>query len=181
MRDRVTPTTPRWVCLSAADIERLEAWTNAKLDEMYDNAADPTRDPFHFFHPTIALLERDIAQRVKRGSVILAARAEDHETLARLADTEELRRLAFKRQHHRQGREKGEERPHDLPQTTKWCCEEALDDVGHIRRIWKREYGRHNRGPDSPPTAMGIAARRYGLKDKTLENFKKNRHRKRRS
>jgi hypothetical protein len=179
--DRVVTAAPRWICRDEKDQQRLEAWTNAQLDAIdavFEAAYDPARDPFYIFHPTLAALEEENAQRVKRGRVILAARAGDHETLARLADTLELRRLAFKR--HRRGREKGERRPRDLPQVTKVCCEDALDDVEHIRRIWKREYGRQNRGADSPPTAMGIAARRHGIEDETtLINFKKNRHRKR--
>jgi hypothetical protein len=37
MRDhRVTPTTPRWDCRDEKDIERLEVWTNAQLDAMYE-------------------------------------------------------------------------------------------------------------------------------------------------
>jgi hypothetical protein len=109
--------------------------------------------------------------------VILAVRAKDRATVERLADTPELRQLALREalRQHRRGREKGEQRPRDLPQTTKWGCEEALEDVEHIRRIWKRHYGRRNRAME--PTAIEIAARRWGIKDETLINFKKNRHR----
>jgi hypothetical protein len=36
-----------------------------------------------------------------------------------------------------------------------------------IRQLWKDTFGTRNRKPS--PTAMEIAARRYGLKNKTLE------------
>jgi hypothetical protein len=169
----IKPPSPRWDCRDEKDIEHFEAWTNAQLDELEkleELAYDPRRDPFHIFHPTAALLEQDNAQRLKRGRVILAVEAGDHETFARLADTPELRRLAFKR--HKRGRETGDSRPRDIPQLTKWCCEEALADVVHIRRIWKQTYGLRNRAMS--PTAMEIAARRHNIDPEVLIDFKKN-------
>lgn len=85
-----------------------------------------------------------------------------------LADTPELRRLAFRK--HRVGREKGEARPRDLSRVTRLCCEQALEDVALIRRIWKQHFGRVNRS--SEPTAFGIAARRYNIKEEVLLTFK---------
>ncbi len=162
---------PRWLCRDEKDQQCLEDWTNRALDAMFEPSAadiaseqDPTHSPI--FH-------QELSAQLKRGRVIVAARGSDHETLARLATTPELLRLAFKP--HRRGREKGEHRPRDLSQLTKWGCIEALADVEHIRRIWKNEYGLRNRSES--PTAMEIAARRWGINAEVLITFKKNRHR----
>jgi hypothetical protein len=172
-----TKQPPRWDCRDEKDREHFEAWTNAQLDELFEpSAADIRREQVLFSDSKFPnVLEQEASKRLKRGRVIVAARAGDHEILAWLADTEELRRLAFKR--HQRGREKGERRPRDLSQLTKWCCEEALADVEHIRQIWKNEptYRKRNRAMD--PTAIGIAARRWGIEVDTLINFKKNRRR----
>jgi hypothetical protein len=164
---------PRWDCVSEAAIERFEAWTNKQLDAMFERPDEHLIQLSLLDPKFVASGEKQASEQRKRGGVIVAARVGDHETLARLANTEELLRLAFKR--HKRGREKGERRPRDLRQLTKWCCEEALADVEHIRQIWKNAYGKRNR--TSEPTAIGIAARRYGIEVDTLINFKKNRHR----
>jgi hypothetical protein len=178
MRKPPPKAPPPWVCHSEADIERFETWTNARLDEMFEPRPDEHLIQLSLQDPKFAAaVEHEASTRLKRGRVIMAARAGDTATLARLADTEELRRLAFRR--HRRGREKGEYRNRDLPHLTRWCCEEALADVKHIRQIWQRPppygYGRRNRAIE--PTAISIAARRYNLDEGVLINFKKNRHR----
>ena len=170
MRQPPPQAPPSWVCHSEADIKRFEAWTNARLDEMFEPRSDEHLIQLSLSDPKFAA---SVEAGAKRRRVITAARARDTAALTRLADTEELRRLAFSP--HRRGREKGEPRPRDLPQLTRWCCEEALADVKRIRQIWKRHYGRQNRTIE--PTAIEIAARRWGIKDETLINFKKNRHR----
>jgi hypothetical protein len=169
---------PHWDCHSEADIRRFEAWTNARLDEMFEPRSDEHFIQLSLLDPKFATaVEHEASTQLKRGRVIMAARAGDTATLVRLADTEELRRLAFRR--HRRGREKGERRPRDLPELTSWCCEEALADMKRIRQIWQRPppygYGRRYRAID--PTAISIAARRYNLDESVLINFKKNRHR----
>jgi len=157
---------PRWFCRDAKDRERFEAWTNTALDEASKN---PSTD---FFDETFAdAVEQDFKQQLKRGRVLLAREAQDHEALARLADTEELRRLAFQR--HKQGREKGEHRPRDRRPVLKICLEDAANDVDRIRDLWQRAYNRRNRTKE--PTAIAIAARRYGVKETQLVNFRKNR------
>jgi hypothetical protein len=161
---------PRW------NSERFEAWTNAQLDAMEMYA--PPRDPFHSFDPSFATVEKAFSTHLRRGRVIEAARAKDVTTVERLADAPELQRLALREalRQHRPGREKGEPRPRDLPQLTKWCCEDALADVKHIRGIWKETYPKDYRG--STPLAMEFAARRWGIDPpEVLINFKKNRHR----
>jgi hypothetical protein len=160
---------PRWLCRDEKDQQCLEDWTNRALDSMFEpSAADIAReqDPTPVFH-------QELSTQLKRGRVIVAARAGESETLARLATTPELLRLALKP--HKRGREKGEQRPRDLPQLAKWGCIEALADVEHIRRIWKNEFGKRNRSES--PTAMEIAARRWGIDPEVLITFKKNRHR----
>jgi hypothetical protein len=179
MRKPPPKAPPHWVCHSAADIKRFEEWTNARLDEMFEPRPDEHLIQISLQDPKFATaVEHEASTRLKRGRVIMAARAGDTAALARLADTEELRRLAFRR--HRRGREKGERRPRDLAELTRWCCEEALADMERIHQIWQRPppygYGRRNRAID--PTAISIAARRWGIEDvDTLINFKKNRHR----
>jgi hypothetical protein len=163
---------PDWNCL-AKDIKHFEAWTNAQLDALYERADEHLIQLSLSDPKFLASGEKQASERFKRGRVILAAREGDHETLARLAVTEELRRLAFRP--HKQGREKGERRPKDLKQLTRDCCEEALEDVERIRQIWQRVYGKRNRA--MAPTAIGIAERRYGLKEGVLINFMKNRRR----
>ncbi len=178
---------PRWNVPQGDDGEkdrqRFEEWTNARLDEMHaqedkiefdEETYDPTRDPFYIPDPKyVGAVEKDVTERLKRGRVKLAARAGDHETLARLATTEELRRLAYKP--YKRGREKGEPRPRDLPDRLKSSLEEASYDVERIREIWQQHYGRRNRKAE--PTAIEIAARRHGIKDHKLINFRKNLHR----
>jgi hypothetical protein len=112
---------PRWDCRDPKDQKHLEDWTNAQLkalddaacaaaDDAADAAYDPKRDPFYFYHPTIEMFEKE---QLKRRRVIRAARAGDHETAERLADTEELLRLrlSFALKRHKRGREKGDPRP----------------------------------------------------------------------
>jgi hypothetical protein len=174
-----TKQPPRWDCRDEKDRESFEAWTNAQLDEMFEpSAADIRREQVLFSDSKFPnVLEQEASERLKRGRVIMAARAGDYDMLARLADTEDLRQLAFRRR--KPGRAKGEPRPRDLPQTTKWCCEEALADVDRIHQLWKNKLGKCNRS--AAPTAMEIAARRCGVDVDVLDNFKKNRHRNRRS
>ena len=175
------PTTPppRWACRDKKEQHRFEAWTLARLDEEdaheMDNY-DPALDPWHIVDPkSLVALEKDASERLKRGRVIVAARARDHDALVRLADTEDLRRLAFRP--HKRGREKGERRPRDLPDIVRAGCEEALFLVERIRDIWQNEptYGKRNR--TLKPTAIESAARRCAVDSDTLVNFKKNRPR----
>ena len=157
------------------DSERFEAWINEQLDKLFEpTAADIAGEQDHTHSP---VFHHELSAQLKRGRVILAVRAKDRAAVERLADTPELSQLALREalRQHRRGREKGERRPRDLSQLTRWCCEEALADVERIRRILKETYPKDYRG--STPLAMEFAARRWGIKDDTLINFKKNRHR----
>lgn len=165
---------PRWFCRDAKDRDRLEAWTVAALDKITKPTADDIQrelDPIDLKFATA--VEQGLKQQLKRGRVIIAARAKDSEALARLADTEALRRLAFKP--HKQGREKGERRPRDHRPVLKVILEDAANDVDLIRDLWARHYQRRNRTIE--PTATAIAARRYGIDETALILFMKNRHR----
>ena len=162
---------PRWICRNQREQKLLEDWTNARLDELFEpSAADIAREQDHTHSP---VFHHELSAKLQRGRVILAVQAKDHAAVEQLANTEELRRLALREAltPHRRGREKGESRPRDYPPTLKWSLPDALADVDHIRRIWKREYGLRNRA--AAPTAMDIAARRWGIDPEVLITFKK--------
>jgi hypothetical protein len=180
VRGHPLPTEPPdWRCShGAADRKQFEAWANARLDEWYEpaSAADIRREQLLFSDPKfVAATEQYASRRLKHGRMIVAARSGDHEALTRLADTDELRQLGFRLalKRHRRGREKGDRRPGDLPELLKWCLEDAADDVNRIRKIWQEDYKRRNRTMD--PTAVAIAARRHGVSETALINFRKNR------
>jgi hypothetical protein len=166
---------PGWVCRNAAQLRALEAWTLARLDELSEPTADDIRLEVEMMSDEkyMAMIQNDFAQRLKRGRLILARRAKDWKTVSRLADTEELRRLALRPR--KRGRAKGESRPRDLPDFLKALLEYAAMDVEYIRAIWKRDFGKRNRS--AAPTAIDIAARRNGVEENQLVNFKKNQHR----
>jgi hypothetical protein len=157
---------PRWDCRSAADQKRLEAWTNARLDEAGDDM--PIDESY------AVATEKHFGQVLKRGRLLVAVKAKDKKTVARLADTEELRLLAL--QQRGRGRAPGDRRPNDLPEVERWACQEAVDDMERIRLIWQHDFGKRNRSAD--PTANDIAARRYNIEPDILINYRKNRRRK---
>jgi hypothetical protein len=178
---------PEWVCINDADRERFKAWTNARLDEipmsmryakseLEQALEEQPDDPCYYLQDQkfVATVEQDFSERLKRGRVIEAAKRGDTEAIARLADTEELRMLAF-RIRHNVGREKGEGRPRDYPLSLRLRLEAASNDVDCIYQIWKQHFGKRNRTMD--PTAGAIAARRHGVSETELINFRKNRHR----
>jgi hypothetical protein len=151
--------------------ERFEEWTIAQLDRLdaEDDEANARLDEpapderllqLQLGDPNyVAATEKDISDRLKRGRVIRAKRAGDHEALARLATTEELRLLALAPRS--KGRAKGEPRPRDLSVLTRWRCEAALADMKRIHTLWKDAYPKLYRG--SKPIALEFAARRWGF------------------
>jgi hypothetical protein len=56
--------------------------------------------------------------------------------------------------------------------------EMALSEVPAIHQIWRQHFGK-SYAPHHGPTALEIAARRYGLTEAELDNYCKNRHRRR--
>lgn len=165
-----------WDCRNEKEIRYFEYWTNAKLDELFEpSAADIIREQDHTLSPVV---HKELSEQLHRGRLIQAVRSKDQAAVARLADTEELKRLAFRVafEKHGRGREKGEGRPQDYSQHLKAALEEASREIGLIRKIWASEFnGKRNRSND--PTAIDIAARRWGIDPGALINFRKNRSR----
>jgi hypothetical protein len=158
-------TLPRWNCFRAAQRAEFEAWTNAQLDAEELAAYDPTTDPM-LDNDFVDAYERDINADYKRGRVLVAKHNKDWETVAQLADTQELRRIAYRPRP--RGRVKGEPRPRDVSQSV----QEAASYYRRIRALWLRHYGRHNRS--MAPTAIDIAARRWRVEPEQLANYLKN-------
>lgn len=180
-------TLPHWECRNSADQKRLEAWTIERLVEL------DKQEILQLLHHSIdhqsssSVLSSFLSSYaqfssngIKRREVVAAAMARDVEALVRLADTEELRRVAFGiafPQPRGRGRAKGEPRPGDLPRDLKEACKFAMRDVERIQSIWMEHLGKRNRGPSAAPTAVDIAARRWGIVPDTLINYRKNRRR----
>lgn len=176
-----SPPPPDWYCESLADQERFEAWTNRRLDEMFKPTdADRQRDIDIDNDPKV---EADIGGRYwrgaghdrKRAQIRAAIKRKDRKILAQLDP-----QLVWATLLPGRGRKKGESRPGDLPWYTRASCELAASDIDRIREIWNRPppdqgYGRQNRS--AAPTAVQIAARRWGLSEETLINFRKNQRR----
>lgn len=176
----------RWDCRDQKDQEGLEEWTNEQLDAA--DKDDPLRLLLHKQpHDTYrkikmlasrsenyATREQSELRRNLIKSVRKAIQAQDFQALADMAPL--LRRLGAKRDP--RGREKGERRPDDLPESVREALPHASADVGRIRDIWFHRFGKRNRGAD--PTAIQIAARRWGIDPSYLEGYKK-RSRKKRS
>src|SRR5262249_8712174 len=160
-------------CHSPADRQRLEAWTNARLDEYYFDLVDPHHEmELMSDEKFISDTEQHIGRMLKQGRVIGAAKRKDLPALLPLVkDDPELLRLAdhWLSRPHNVGREPGEPRPGDHSDMIRWSLPDASRDVEQIRRIWKRRLGFVNRKED--PTAVDIAARRWGLDPQTLINY----------
>jgi hypothetical protein len=157
---------PRWDCRNKADQDLLEEWTNFRLAELDDEQERRTE------HPDAAAIQLKwtsqlMSQNQRRSLVIDAIKKKDWETFERLADTVELRRL-------RRPRKRGRP-PSRASALLSFGREGAAEDVERIRKIWHQHYKKQNRS--DPPTAIEIAARRYGMEPDELINYLKNRHR----
>jgi hypothetical protein len=171
---------PRWDCQDEDDLKRLEAWTNARLDETELEAADPA-DFMPDDEASAVAISKFFGQMRERGRLIgrliVAVRAKDIETVARLADTVELRRLVQHLQHPGTGNVRGDRPDDDLSDLERCLCEDAANDMKRIKLIWQQHYP-DKRARNADPTANDIAARRCGIEPNTLNNYRKNRHRK---
>jgi hypothetical protein len=143
------------------DPQRLEEWTNAALYAFGVHEDDL---------PLETLPQMPPAER-RREALAIAIAA------ARRGNPEPLRRLfpALAEFIHSPPRRRGQRRP----QTNVYervPLENALDDVRDIRKIWQKHFGK-SYAPRNGPSAISIAARRHGLSEDELVNFRKNRHR----
>lgn len=112
----------------------------------------------------------------KRKPIMAAVKASDGDALIRLSDDDsELLRLAIEALTHKPGRGRKEGEPretdHDLEKLDSLRC--ACVDIKRIYEIWQREFSKRNRSYRNPPTALGIAARRWDLDESELEQFRK--------
>jgi hypothetical protein len=144
-----------------SDPQRLEEWTNAALDAF----------GVHDDDLPLENLPRMTSAEWRRQALRLAI------TDARKGRPEPLRRLfpAITEFIFSPPRARGQR----LPQVNdyQWLLlEYALDDVRDIRKIWRQHFGK-NYAPRNGPTALSIAARRHGLNESEIENYRKNRHR----
>jgi hypothetical protein len=152
---------PRWDCRNGADRKALEVWTNARLDEL----DEPSDDDIAIYIATMTDEKFHDATVKHFGATIRRNRA-----------INKFKAMGWKPPHG-VGRAKGEPRPGDLSDIEKAALEYAADDVESIYRIWRQDFQKRNRG--AAPTAIAIAARRAGIDEEQLINFRKNRHRQR--
>jgi hypothetical protein len=169
---------PRWDCRNN-DLarRRLEEWTLDQLNKL-DDLLVTERDieimqlmnSDEFFEWS----EQQSKREQQRGRVVKAAKAKDTRLLTRLTTTDpELQQLAvrvltFRR---RRGRPKGS-RATDIVGETRVVLERAAADVHRIYDLWQREFGHRYR--TERPTAVEIAARRWGADADQLRRFRKN-------
>jgi hypothetical protein len=99
-----------------------------------------------------------------------AARAELYELIG---NDLELHRVALREftRLHTPGHREGDQLKY--PPEVRAIFEAAVLDISRIYAIWERELGKRNRSHLNPPTALGIAARLWGLKVKALRSFRK--------
>jgi hypothetical protein len=143
-----------------SDPQRLEEWTNAAL-----NAFGLQDDDL----PLETLPQMSPAQWRREALTIALADA-------RRGNPEPLRRLfpALAEFIHSPPRPRGQRRP-QTDGYSQLPLENALHNVRDIRTIWQEHFGKSYRS--AAPTAVAIAARRHGLSEDELVNFRKNRHR----
>jgi hypothetical protein len=75
---------PRWICRDERERKLLEEWTIARLDEELLEAADPA-DFMPDDEASAVAIQKFFEQRRKRGRVLVAVKAKDWKTVARLA------------------------------------------------------------------------------------------------
>jgi hypothetical protein len=166
---------PSWHCRNTADQKDLERWTREQLNDDPPNLRELPDDLYRELkmanNERFALwIGEDVGPKFKRVRVIAVVRRLQNI----IGNDPELRLLARRLLLPRgSGRRKGERRPGNLTNQQRHACEAALNDVGRIRAIWRREFHKTNRS--ASPTALEIAARLHGLKEADLARYQKNR------
>jgi hypothetical protein len=146
------------------DPERLREWT---LEQLYRTDLEelpwvysvdcPDRHSPHRWY----LNSHEINARVR--DELLRCKHEDPELYLRIVGRSQfLQQLMRKR---KRGRPRGR-----VP-----GLDEAWDEVGRIRRLWRRTFGKRYRSMS--PTAIEIAAERHSFGPHALVNFSKNKYR----
>lgn len=179
----VMPVKPRWVCHNQREQDLFEAWTNRQLDELDAGLAEKVNNENDAAYQVavervFSALAKKRAPLAKGRAVILAVKNKDENKLLQLIRDPKLARLVVREFTRKlpigRGRKKGDSRPADINPFLRYVRMNAADDVKRIRSIWKQTFNKQNRTDD--PTALGIAARRYGLAEDDLDNWRKNHH-----
>jgi hypothetical protein len=165
---------PPWDCRNDLARRHLEEWTLDQLDKL-DNELVTERDieamqSDEFFKWS----EEQFRRQQQRARVVKAAKAKDTRLLTRLTTNDpELLQLAYRILSHKrgQGRPKGS-RQTDIVGEERALLEYAAIDVVRIYDLWQRKLGHRYR--KESPTAVEIAARRWGVGVNELRRFRKN-------
>jgi ribosomal protein L34 len=168
---------PRWNCRNEADRKRLEEWTLDQFNKLDDQLVTERdieimqlMNSDEFFEWS----DQQSKREQQRGRVVKAAKAKDANLIQRLtANDPELQQLAVRVLTHRRGkgRPKGSW-PTDIPEEKRIALARAAADVRRIYDLWKRKLGFRYR--TQTPTAVEIAARRWGFDDDELKRFRRN-------
>jgi len=165
---------PRWDCRNNALLERqLEEWTLAQLDKL-DNDLVTERDIeiMHEWTDQEFWSEEYFWRQQQRARIVKAAKAKNKKLLWRLAANDyEFQQLALWLLTRGRGRPKGSW-PTDIVGEKRALLERAAIDVVRICDIWQDKLGHRNR--KERPTAVEIAARRWGVDEDELGRFRKN-------
>ena len=191
---------PRWNCLNDEHRRHLEEWTLAQLDKLDNNlvtqrdiedmeAMDSNPDyhkwAWELFFPS----DQQLKRQQLRARVVKAAKAKDMRLLWRLtAKDPEVQQLADQLLTRKRGRPKGSRKKDivdknkrvisaDIVGEERDLLERAAIDVYRIYDLWQDtiwEDNRSHRYRTQSPTAVEIAARRWGVDAEELRNFKRN-------
>ena len=168
---------PPWDCRNDLARRHLEEWTLDQLNKLDDELVTErdieimlrmNSDEFHEWS------EEQFRRQPLRARVMKAAKAKDARLLTRLtANDPELQQLAYRVLSHKRGRGRPKgSRQTDIVGEERSIFERAAIDVGRIYDLWQRKLGHRYR--KERPTAVEIAARRWGLNVDELRRFRKN-------
>lgn len=169
---------PLWDCRNN-DLarRRLEEWTLDQLNKLDDQLVTERdieilqlMNSEEFFEWS----EQQSKREQQRGRVVKAAKAKDANLIKRLtANDPELQQLAVRVLTFRRGRGRPKGSwPTDIVGEKRVLLERAAADVHRIYDLWQRELGHRYR--TESPTAVEIAARRWGCDLDELKRFRKN-------